>query len=608
MRQSTLRSAARLLCGLSCSGMLLPGQANLALPDYARPAKPFPLIFQPYRPRLVPEPELSNAGSLAATIHDGTLRLSMAQLIGAVVQNNLTVASARYLTSIAQTDLLRARSGASPRGVDATQIPSGVFSGAVGGSILGTAGGSGGGSSNPGGITGAAGRVSVRPSGLFDPSLSLSFSQDHTSSPLNSVVVAGVPSVTTRTAAFSTNYVQAFPTGTSMTVSYGMQRQSSTQLHLLFDPDFTPGFTMTVSQQLLNGFGTAVNKALIKVAENEQKIERESFRQQLITALVSAENAYWDLAAAQASVRAARQALEVAKQLVENNQTQLRIGTMAPLDVVTAQAQQAAAQRDLIVAETGAQNASLLLKGMLSKNLDEPLASARIELTDSFPDPAEARIPTLEQAVGTAHQNRPELAIAAGNIKSQQDALPFIRNALLPNFNVFALVTTVGLYNVFGTSFTEAIHFRYPEYAFGLTVSFPLHNRQAQADDVRSRLELRQAKDTLVRSESQVEVDVQNALIALRQSRAQVTAAGEALRLAHRMYEAEQQKLNTGLSVSYNVILAQRDLFAAELADVQAHDAFAKARITLDQAIGVTLESSHVTLDDALRGRVGSTP
>ena len=93
-----------------------------------------------------------------------------------------------------------------------------------------------------------------------------------------------------------------------------------------------------------------------------------------------------------------------------------------------------------------------------------------------------------------AHSNRPEIPIAEGNIKSQEDVLPFLKNALLPTVNAFALVNNVGLYNVFGTSFSEAIQFKYPQFAFGVTVSFPLHNRQAQADDIRSRLELQQSR------------------------------------------------------------------------------------------------------------------
>ncbi len=591
------------LCALQAFGQTPPQAASA--PDYSRAAKVFPRVFEPYRPRLVPEFSASNADRLE--IQDGKLRLSMAQVMAAVVANNLAVASARFYPSMAQTDLLRARSGNSPRGVDASIIPSVVFAGAVGGSILGSAGSGGGGASNAGGITGAASSVNIRPAGVFDPSLSLSYSLDHTASPLNSVVVSGLPSVTTGTSAFNASYTQAFPSGTSFSASYGIQRQSSNQLHLLFDPAFTPGFTATVTQQMLNGFGFKVNRALVKVAENEQKIERESFRQQLVTALVSAENAYWDLIAAQESVRATEQALAAAQRLADNNRKMFEAGVMSQLDVVTADSQAAASRRDLIVARTNALLAGLQLKSMLSKNLDEPLASATVEATDAFPEPDETKLPPFDQALVIAKENRPEILIAEGNMKSQLDVQPFVRNSLLPNVNIFGLLNTVSLYNVFGTSFVEMAQFKYPQVAFGVSVTFPLRNRQAQADEIRSRLEYRQSDDTLVRTRSQVEVDVQNALIAASQSREQVLAAREATRLAVEKLDAEQKKLAVGISTAYNVILAQRDVFTARLAEVQARDAYAKARVTLDQAMGVTLQNRHMSLDDALNGSLAST-
>jgi outer membrane protein len=612
MRRS-LHPAAALCAGAwlaasSCGNAWAQAQpAGDTAQDFSRPARVFPHIDWPYRSRQIAGPKLTNADSARLDVQDGKLRLSLAQLVAAVIANNLTVASARYYPSMAQTDLMRARSGASPRGVDAAVIPSVVFAGAEGGSILGTAGGGSGGASNAGGITGAATSVNVRPAGVFDPSVTFGFSVDHTSSPLNTEIVSGEPSVTTGTRALSIGYVQAFPTGTSFTASYGDQRQGSTQLHLLFDPAFTPGFTAGVSQQMLNGFGFKVNRALIKVAENEQKIERESFRQQTVAALASAENAYWDLIAAKESVRATEQALGAAERLAVNNRASFEVGVMSRLDVVTAESQVASSRRDLIVAQTNVQTAEMNLKSMLSKTLDEPLASAAIETTDTFPEPEDTTLPTLEHALAVAKENRPEISIAEGNLKSQLDVQPFVRNSLLPSVNIFALVNTVGLYNVFGTSFVELVQFKYPQVAVGVSVSFPLRNRQAQADEVRSRLEYRQSADTLVRSKSQVEVDVQNAMIAIRQSREQVAAAREATLLAVEKLDAEQKKLAVGVSTVYNVILAQRDVFTARLAEVQARDAYAKATVSLDQAMGTTLENNHVTLQEALNGSLSST-
>ncbi len=595
--------AATWLAGAMGQAWAQNAPSNPVLPDFSNGARVFPHVWEPYRPAKVPQANLQKDG-VTLEVHDGVMRLSMAQVVAAVIANNLTVANARLYPSIAQTDLLRSRSGASPRGVDASVIPSVVFAGAEGGSILGTAGGSGGGASNAGGITGSATSVNIRPSGVFDPSISFQASLDHTSSPLNTEVVAGIPQVTTTTGAYSLSYIQAFSSGTSITFSWGYQRQSSNQLHLLFNPAFTPGWTATVSQQMVNGFGFKVNRALIEVAQNEQKIERESFRQQTIAALASAENAYWDLIAAQESVRASQLALDAAVQLAANNRKEFDAGAMSQIDVVTADSQAASSRRDLVIAQTNEQVAELSLKSLLTRNVDESIATARIEATDAFPEPSDEKLLPLDQLLVIAKDNRPDVAVAEGNIKSEQDVLPFIKNALLPNVNVFALVSTSSLYNVFGTSFVYAWDFKYPQVAFGVSVSFPLRNRQAQADNVRSRLELRQAQDTLVRTKSQVEVDVQNAFIATVQSKQQVAAAREALQLAVVKLDAEQKKLNVGVSTAYNVVLDQRDVLTARLAMVQAQDAYAKAKVSLDQAMGTTLDTNHISMEEALSGQV----
>ncbi len=601
------RTAA--LLAWTCGGVLLaqsPQAANPFAPDYSVGAKVFPHITRPYKNRYVPTPLLSNSTAAPLEVHDGKLNLSLAQVVAAVVANNLTLDNARYYPAEAQIDLLRARSGQSPRGVDQASIPSGVFAGAQGSSILGSAGGGGGGASNAGGITGTATAVRVGAAGVFDPSITASVSLDHTISPLNTEIVAGKANVATTTVAASIGYTQAFPSGTSISASYGFQRQASNQLQLLFDPAYTPGITATVTQQLWNGFGYKVNRALIEVAQNEQAIERQSFKQAAIAAVATGENAYWDLISARESVRETQQALTVAQQLMANNTRAYDAGVMARLDVVNAQSQVANSQRDLDIAETNLQYAELNLKTMISKTLDEPLASAEIVTTDSFPDPEGEQIPNLRDAVAIAGKNRPEIAIAAGNIKSQTDVLPFLQNALKPNVNAFFLLNTEGLYNVFGTAIWYDFNFKYPQFAFGLNINFPVHNRQAQADNIRSRLELRQAQDSSTRAKSQVEVDVQTALIGMTQGKFQVSAAHTAVELAQQQTQAERQKLAAGLSTSYNVILVERDLYAARLAEVQARDNYAKAKVALNQAMGTSLDVHHVDLDQAMKSALKS--
>ena len=185
-------------------------------PDYSRNPDWFPAVYKPYQARRAPDVSLTDSLDLKALAPDGKLRLSLEQLRAAVRNNNLDVAAALYNGAMADTDILRARGGGAPRGTSGFRIPSGLFAGALGAGVgdVTTAGGG----SGAGGITGSARQVFARPRGTYDPSLALNLSFDRTTSPLNTLVVAGVPSVTTSTTALQARFAQAFTTGTSVSV------------------------------------------------------------------------------------------------------------------------------------------------------------------------------------------------------------------------------------------------------------------------------------------------------------------------------------------------------------------------------------------------------
>ena len=148
----------------------------------------------------------------------------------------------------------------------------------------------------------------------------------------------------------------------------------------------------------------------------------------------------------------------------------------------------------------------------------------------------------------------------------------------------------------------------FPEYAGGLTLSLPLRNRSAQADNLRSQLEKNQLQVGLQNTSNQVQLEVRQAIIGLIQGKAQVEAAHQAVRLAQETYDAEEKKLAAGVSTSYNVILRQRDLTTAQYAEVQAVDGYSKALVEMDRSTGVTLDRNGVQFDDAVTGTVTKMP
>jgi len=143
----------------------------------------------------------------------------------------------------------------------------------------------------------------------------------------------------------------------------------------------------------------------------------------------------------------------------------------------------------------------------------------------------------------------------------------------------------------------------FPEYAFGFALTIPLLNRSAQADDLRARLEQRQAETALQRTRNQIQLEVRNAIIGLIQTKAQVEAAHKAMDRSRQTLDAEEKKLRAGVSTPYNVIRVQRDLFSAQLAEVQARVNYGKARVEMDRATGVLLERNHIDLAETLDGQ-----
>jgi outer membrane protein len=590
------------------------------LPDYSADTKWFPQVISAYRPQRLAAADLSNSKSLTDLIHDGKIQLSLNQFASAVVENNLTLAGDRYNNYFAQADLLRAKSGQAARGVDEANaiIPNALFSAAIGAGVGGGAG-FGGGVAGVGSITGSAKSLNFQPRGAFDPTLSFDFSWDRTSSPLNTVVVAGSPVVATNSTFFEFGYQQAFPTGTSFAINMANQRQSSTQLSLIYNPDLITRVTASVVQELTNGFGTTANRRFQTVARNDLEITRQWFLQRVDTMLAQAEEGYWNLVAAQEQVKETQEALRAAQQLYENNKMKVEVGTLAPLDVVTAQSQVASTQRDLIVAQTNLQEQELALKTFFSKKITEAIGDAEIVATDPLPEPQDADVPPLEEALATGERNRPEVPQAEKNVQNYQVAIKVSQNFLKPTFNIFGFFATAGLYGDqvistpngpivlnggWGQVWNQWINFRSPEYAVGFALTVPIKNRSALADNARANLAERQAKISLQNTENQVGVEVRSARITLIQVKAQVTAATSAVDLSRQTLEAEQKKLAAGLSTPYNIILDQRNLLQAQQAEVQARATYANALVEMERAAGVIREKSHIDAEDALRGKI----
>jgi outer membrane protein TolC len=598
------------------------GAATATTIDYTQ-SRAFPNILDAYSPRLVPEPPLSNSERLRALIRNGKVYLSLQDAIVLTLENNLDIAVARYNLPLAQTDYLRTKGGGAVRGVSGAAVSSALFAGAIGG---GTGGGGGAGTGGAGGLTGGGGATNTGSVSCCDPFAGVSFGWDRRTSPLNSLIVSGVPQVTTQNTSYQAFMGQGFLTGTSFVVAGTGFRQSTTSIFNLFNPEVPLGLTLGFNQHLLNGFGYRSNAGSLRIAKNDLRVADSVFRQQVMTTVSQVLNLYSDLVSFRENVAVAEKALGLAEKTLSDNKRQVEIGTLAPIEVVRAESEAAARQQDLIVAQTSYQQQQEVLKTALSKQVSGDLATVGIEATDSLPEPAANDIPPLDEALRQAIKNRPEIEQADLNLRNQAFTIQSVRNRLLPTLDVFATYAPTGLSGNqvqcgtpqnpmtclvpggFSQAFTQALHGRYPDYSFGLVFDVPIRNRTAQADAATAMLQERQLRTQLQQRRNQVEQDVRNAVIAVTQAKAQIEAASKAVTLAQQTLDAEQKKFQLGESTVFLVIQAQRDLATAAGNEVKARSTYAKALTQLTQATGTTLDKNGIQLAEAKDGQVSRVP
>ena len=608
-------------CFLILFGMVRPAPVFGQFQDFTR-SDSFPNLVAPYMPRFVEMPRLSSSDRLHRMIQDGKLRLTVADAIALALENNLDIAVSRFELGFAETEILRTKSGGATRGVSGGAALTGLFSGAIGSGVGGSGGGGGGGG---GGFIGGGGATNIGGGGSFDPTVSFTWGWDRRETPLSISFITGVPSAVTQNTSYRGSFSQRFLTGTRYVVALGGARQSTNSLTNIFNPEVNSSFFIGINQPLLKGFGYRANAPFIRVAKNNLRLADQQFCQQVMIAVARVLDLYWDQVFFQENVKVAQQSVGLAQRTLRDNKIQVEIGTLAPIEVVRAESEVAARERDLITAQTSLRQQENLIKNQISRTSDPDLDAARLEATDALPIPRAEDVPELADALQKAMESRAEITVNEVNLTNQRITVKSSRNALLPNFDLFGSYSGAGLSGTriirdsmgniiatepggVGQSLTQSFHGDFPDYSFGVSLSFPIRNRQAQADYARTLLVERQMRVSAQRTRNQIGQEVRNALIAVTQARAEIQAAEKAVELARRTLDAEEKKYKLGESTVFFVIQAQRDFDQARLNLNQSRSNYAKALTALNQSMGTTLEANNIRSSDARAGQVKSVP
>ena len=598
-------------------------------------------LGEPYRPIELPPNRYQDTARLKALLRTGQIYLSLDDAIALAIENNLDVDVQRSLPVFAKADVLRAKSGTIVRGLTLTvrEGPVGVggpSSPVLTGAIDNT--------NSQSDVSLALGQLPGLGSPVFstgsrlpvyDSFVTGQYGWFHNTTPQTSQANFAVNSLVTGTTIFNTGYLKGFSTGAQLNIAFTNTRQNQNSSKFDYNPYTASSLAFTVTQPLLQGFGIATNKRYIRIAANNEKIADLTFQQQLIATVSGVIRLYYDLVSVKEDVEVKRQALKRAQALLEINQVQVDVGTLAPIEVTRAQAEVARSQQALTNSESLVIQQELILKNYLSRRgtEDPEVRASRITTLDKINIPDRDTLPPVEKLVADAFQSRPDYRQAIMQLENAGLALKGSKNALLPQLDLVGVVQNDALagevnpipppgvppgsyvHSVdaqflggYSSALAQIFRRNYPDYGVLFQLNIPLSNRQARADMMRDQAQVLQAEIRLEQLKHQVRTDVEASVIALQRARAAYDSARQTRILQEETLQAEEEKYSVGATTSFFIIQYQRDLAQARSDEVLAESLYAKAQTALERAVGQTLTQHNVDLGDAYNGQVQRQP
>lgn len=614
-----LKAPLSLLCSL---GLLAASASAQSAVQIEPPRGGLGWLTRPYQQRYIPPINLANSDRLEALVRAGNLYLSAQDVIALALENNLDIEIQRYGPLLTKEVTMRAQAGGGLRSVG---VP--IAAGPVSVSTAGVNVNSSIAAATPGaGVSSSGGLVTVLGPTIpqLDPQLVLYGSFGHYTSPQSNTVLTNTTALIQGQRVYQAQYYQYTDFGTYAQLTYTGTWNRFNSSYYNLDPYSTGSLDLQVTQNLLQGFGRPVLRRNILVSKNNEKVSDLQFKEQVITTISAVLNLYWDLVSFNEDLKARKDELATAQALYEDNKKQVQIGTLAPIEVTRAESQVYSSQQDLLISQTNLLQQETILKNALSRNgvASPTLAEVHIVPLDTIQVPEKDELKPIDDLVNEALGKRVEVAQDKLTIDSQDIQLKGLKNGLKPTLQVFAELTNNGLsgssnYLVpgvltadpyllggYGNVLAQVFRRDFPNYSAGLSLNIPLRNRAAQSDYVTTALELRQDELTLQKAVNQVRVDVQNAVIGLRQARVRYDSAVKARILQQQTLDADKKKYTLGASTVFQVVTDEQALASAESAETQALANYSHARIAFDQSMGTTLEVNHVSMDEARTGRV----
>lgn len=453
----------------------------------------------------------------------------------------------------------------------------------------------------------------------FMPSLSFSYGKRNTANTSYSFLDAA-EDVTTLRNNWSSEIGQLLPTGGNLSVALDGYKNDTTQRYQTINPRWGTTLTFNFTQPLLRNFGIKMNRREIIIAQNNLDISEQDFQDSLQNTIYSVEEAYWNLVYSIENLKVREQSLQLAIDLLEKNKRAVEVGTMAPIDVLSAESQVASRKADIIEARTSVKNNEDSLKNMI--NLSAEREDADLVTLIPTDQPKYERVEVrLEQALTTALDNRPDLKATQVDIKNREINLNTAKNQLLPDLSLRASYWSPGITGdqilyLNNNAFTgvivntiegfpsdatkDAFSFLYNNWSLTFSLSVPLNSVFTRATLAQARVNLEQAMLRLQNQEQQIFLEIKNAVRAVEANFQRVEAYKVARELAQRQLEAEEERLKVGLTTPYFVLQYQRDLRNAQIMELRSIMDYNLSLARLQRSTGVILKEKNISVTAVL--------
>jgi outer membrane protein TolC len=369
-----------------------------------------------------------------------------------------------------------------------------------------------------------------------------------------------------------------------------------------FDPQFNSSYLFSYTQPLLRGFKIDQTRQQMQTAVINRDNAELNLKARTTNTLAAVRAAYWDYVYSIQAVDVARESLSLASKLLSDNKIRVEVGTMAPMDVVQAEAEEASRQQTLTTSTAIMRTAELSLKRLIVSGTNDPLWSQHIDPTDR-PDFQTVSI-DVEAAVRSALTQRTDLHIARNAFEANTVLLKSQRDQSLPDVDALVTYGASGLGGVqwnlagsgldqqrngilvdggFNNALSTLFNREYPNWQFAINVNYPLGGNPAEAQAARTRLLIQQNQAQIRASELTVATEVTNAALQVTNSMEALAASRVARDLSQRRLDAEMSRFDVGMSNNYQVVQMQRDLREAQNIELRALLNYRKALVEFDR-------------------------